>query len=317
MLDGLPVLAVLCGLQCSGKSTAAKKFTTKFDSVSDKWIILSSDAIRAEQPTWDNAAVFNYIHNEINKNLAAGINVLIDATNTTYKARSSIFNCLKVKCTKICHIMNTPFDECMERLKVRNLLKDTHYVPEDVLLRYYQNFEIPFKEEGWDYITFENEIEPLNGINTDLRGKLFGQMLYFDQKCKWHLETLDEHAIMVRQILKLSDLATDELIESATWHDYGKLKTQKPKEKEPNEMCYYRHESVGAYDLMCIPNLFNNAIDVLFYINYHMKGFDAKKSEKTYNKLLKRFGTQKFTQLMLFNNADCNGVVTNEKKYMK
>ena len=150
-----PMLIVLCGLQCSGKSTKAKEFAEEYNAT-----VLSSDKLREEYKNAKNDTIFRILYEKMNDLLAKGIDVVIDATNITIKARKQIFQNLKVDCEKYCHIMNTPYEVCLERLKERNKTDYPHKFDADVIKKYYYSFEIPFEEEGWDYILFENEYLP-------------------------------------------------------------------------------------------------------------------------------------------------------------
>ena len=157
----LPMLYVMCGLQCSGKSTKAKELKKMLDEYGDsdyKTVILSSDEIRKEHPEIanDNNKVFSKLYADMNYFLRFGDNVIIDATNITNKSRRQIFSNLREDCVKCCWIMNTNYDVCLERLRERNKQEDSHKVPEDVLYKYYKSFEVPFYEEGWDNIYIYN-----------------------------------------------------------------------------------------------------------------------------------------------------------------
>ena len=134
-----PMLIVMVGLQCSGKSTKAKHIASGIQAT-----ILSSDKIREEYKNANNDTVFRLLYERMNDLLEKGIDVIIDATNITIKARKQIFQNLKVDCDKCCHIMNTPYEECLKRLKARNKTDYPHKFDADVIKRYYYSFEIPF-----------------------------------------------------------------------------------------------------------------------------------------------------------------------------
>lgn len=296
-------LVVLCGLQCSGKSTIAKEVTK------DDWfVLLSSDQLRKEHPDWDNEKVFKTIHNRMNNLLSLNKNVIIDATNTTVKMRKQIFANLKVNCEKICYIMNTSYEECLKRLKIRNEDHSSHYVPEEVLLKYYYSFEIPFYEEGWDVIKFHSKPDFINSEEFLLRLRMVAST--FDQDNMHHTQCLGDHMNTVRDIL----LLTSEMLgKSGEYHDIGKLFTQTYKPGDPNAH-YYNHANVGAYILMCNCALFypegdefilleEETLDWLFYINYHMHMFNLT-TDKSRKKWQNIFGEEKFKNLEIFNEAD-------------
>ena len=145
-------LIVMCGLQCSGKSTMAKELAKKYDAV-----VISSDSLREHYPSFDNAKIFHTVYMLMNVYLKNGTSVIIDATNTTIKTRKKLFENLKVKdCNKICYVINTPTDECIRRLKQRNLSDYPHKFGEEVILKYSKAYKEPTLEEGFDKIIKDN-----------------------------------------------------------------------------------------------------------------------------------------------------------------
>lgn len=298
-------LIVMCGLQCSGKSTQAEKLSLEHNA-----IILSSDKLRLDFPKAENDFIFRRLYSQMNMALQQGINVIIDATNTTIKMRKQIFQNLKVDCEKICHIMNTPYKVCVERLAKRNASDYPHKFGEDVIKRYYYNFEIPFYEEGWDSIEVENK--PTMKQSVEFCCDLLEQAETFNQNNKHHTQLLGEHMHTVGLLLKEKEVNTN-LEFAGYYHDVGKLFTQTYKEGDPNAH-YYNHANVGTYQMLCNAGCYDicNGFEVydtretlewLFYINYHMHLFNVttKKSEKKWRAI---FGDEKFDNLRLFNEAD-------------
>lgn len=321
-----PMLFVMCGLQCSGKSTQAKEYVKYQDAT-----IVSSDGIREELAKEqnkenifdvDNNLVFRELYKRVNDLLKENKNVVLDATNTTIKSRRQIFENIKVDCYKECHIMNTPYEECLERLRERN--KKGPYIPEDVLERYYKSFEVPFKEEGWDNIVIDREIsyEDSQKWLKEIEDKARD----FDQHNKWHNEKLLQH--MVTTHSKMIDMQFEmretgrydkdeqEMILIATrLHDLGKLYTQ-VFDKE-GQAHYYNHENVGAYEMICNAAIYKykfynyygyiysitDTLRVAFYINYHMKLHQVK-TEKAIKKWKGIFGEKSYNNLKLFEEAD-------------
>ena len=298
-------LYVMCGLQGSGKSTEAKKLVSE-----NKWVLLSSDEMRKEFPDKDNEFIFNKLYERMNEHLSKAESVVIDATNTTIKSRKHILDNVKHECYKLCYIMNTPFNICLERVRNRNNKPNAHNVPEDVVRKYYESFEIPFYEEGWDSIIFYNTL-PERFSRLYLK-QLKEKSKDFDQKNKHHTQLLGAHMDNVRAYME--DKTTDKVLKLAgEYHDVGKLFTQTFKDGDENAH-YYNHANVGAYNLMCyiydIGERYwdywrNDApLRFLFYINYHMKMHDIKK-DKDIAKWRKIFGGDKYDRLKLLYDADC------------
>ena len=322
-----PILLCLCGLQGSGKSTYAKKSKDEFEKYNPgkKCVIVSSDQIRAEHPEiiGDNTKVFNRVYADINQALKRGDCVIFDATNTTIKSRRQIFQRVTEPCKKICYIINTPYNECRERLLKRNQncdriynteigenVPNPFYVPMEILEKYHKSFEVPFYEEGWDDIFIANIISHDESVEN--LGNMIKSTIGFDQHNKHHTQLLNEHLESVaNQLYGINDV----LYEAGYLHDIGKLDTQFYKEGDPNAH-YYSHANVGAYKVLCnymrwftiehtgddILNI-KETLDLIFYINYHMHMYniDSDKAEKKWRAI---FGDEKFNNLVIFNKAD-------------
>lgn len=308
-------LIVMCGLQCSGKSTFAKLLKQNIERVDEKdVIIVSSDNIRKEHPELtDNNKVFKKVYADINYWLRQGCDVILDATNITIKSRKQMFDNVHEPCEKKCLIMNTDYKECLKRLEQRNLDPDSHKVPVEVLKKYRESFQIPFYEEGWDNIQILNKIslEETEAYLKDISQKCRN----FNQNNKHHTQLLGNHLCTVGDYL--SEKTDNEfLIQAGYYHDIGKLFTQLYKPGD-NNAHYYNHENVGTYELLCHCSYYSSllggasacgfvnddTLEWLFYINYHME-FNNIRTEKSYNKRFKIFGKEKMDNLKLFNEAD-------------
>lgn len=305
-----PNLIVMVGLQGSGKSYKSSEIKRELEEqYSDMdTVILSSDRIRFEHPEIanDNSKVFNKLYADMNYFLRNNCNVIIDSTAITIKSRKQIFMNLHEDCHKIAHIMNTPFNLCQLRLFNRNQEGYCdHYVPQDILTRYYQSFEIPFYGEGFDEIVLENEISNKDSDN-NLKFYL-ERSAGFDQHNKHHTQDLGSHMENVgRTLEKLSN--NQMLIKAGYFHDIGKLDTQT--KGEDGNCHYYNHENVGAYNLMCSTAIYidreyelRDTLKWLFYINYHMRLHQVT-TDKAIKKWKSIFGEELYNDLRLFEKAD-------------
>ena len=305
----MTTLIVMCGLQCSGKSTEVKRLSEEY-----KAEVISSDQLRKEHPDWNNDTVFKFLYTRMNNFLSINHNVIIDATNITIKSRRQVFLNLKVDCKKICYVMNTPYNECLRRLKIRNQLPNYHFVPEEVLEKYYQSFEIPFYKEGWDDILIHNIPDyDDSALTLDNLGKA---CIGYNQQNKHHTQDLGQHMVTVGNLLKEWGCEKT-LIDAGYYHDIGKLFTQTL--GKDGDCHYYNHDSVGAYILLCNVGLYNgfNFIDGkeyweydksrtlkwLFYINYHMRLHNVI-TDKSIKKWKEIFGEELYNNLRTFEKAD-------------
>lgn len=304
-----PNLIVMCGLQCSGKSTIAAALSNKFNAK-----VVSSDEIRKQHTDWKNDTIFKFLFQQINSYLQSGLNVILDATNTTIKMRKQIFSNIKYDCKKICYIINIPYHVCQARLFERNKQLDTHIVPMEVLDKYYKSFEIPFYNEGWDLIDFYRHVEA--DFGNSMKQLYLDLAKGYNQQNMHHTQDLGMHMQTVGDVIKQLTI-NKVLIEAAYFHDIGKLFTQTFKPNDPNAH-YYNHANVGAYSALCVAGIFstvcenntvkdvidiNKTLEWLFYINYHMHLYNIK-TEKAERKWHGIFGSENYNNLIILNKCD-------------
>ena len=304
-------LVVLCGLQGSGKSTYAKVSETLHG-----YKIVSSDEVRKEFPDAKNDTVFKIVYKRANELLERGESVVLDATNITIKSRGQIFQNIKATCFKMCIVFNTPYTICVERVKARNEKGDDHFVPLEVLERYYKSFEVPFYEEGWDTICFKNfDIGHKKSYVADMI-KLLDKTNGFNQQNKHHTQDLGTHMLATATRLeKLNPDLDDAVRLGARLHDVGKLFTQSF--GEDGQAHYYSHANVGAYEILSCVNTSVDAsywLDVAFYVNYHMHMYNLN-TEKSIKKWKHIFGKEKFALLEKVHEADMNSHAKGEEKW--
>lgn len=316
-----PNLIVMCGLQCSGKSTRATDILKEIVGNNRDAVILSSDELRKKFKNITDSEVFTRLYFDMNLYLRQGTDVILDCTNTTIKMRQQLFSNIKEDCVKICHIMNSPIEECRERLKKRNKSGYPIKVPMEVLYKYYKSFEVPFYEEGWDsihvdrYFSREESNQYLERIKTLAKD--------FNQQNKHHTQNLLEHMNttakqVAKQVKNLSSMTEEQkaiLIQAAQYHDIGKLYTQTFKDGDENAH-YYNHANAGAYEMLSHWSDYTGNIismddctllevggEVIFFINYHMILHNEMK-ENTLLKYKKLFGKKLFKYLEILYEAD-------------
>lgn len=145
-----PILLSMCGLQCSGKTTKAKELIKKYN-----FKYLCADDYREFYPYWNDNKIFIELYKQMNQFLSQGKNVIIDVTSTTVENRKLLLENIKHECLKYIYIMDTPFEECLKRLEIRNK-KISRQVPIEVLYNYQQDFILPSINEGWDKIFYNS-----------------------------------------------------------------------------------------------------------------------------------------------------------------
>ena len=291
-----PKLFVLVGLSGSGKSTFAQELAEKESAV-----IVSSDGIREEilnnyEDQGHNAEVFNIFHERIRKALKNKQNVIADATNITMKSRRIILtNVRAYDVEKICYVLPKAFEDCIADNKKR-----LHPVPIACLNKQIREFQIPFKEEGWDQIIvkkFPNKMDLY---------KISCEMAKFDQKTPYHNKKLGLHCSDTWELFGKFDYPPY-YSWAVLYHDVGKLYTQSFDKDGIGH--YYGHAEVSSYLMLSyLQTRFNTPVDdkllnMCFLINYHMLPFDWE-TDKTKQRWKEHFGEYKYQMLLDFHECD-------------
>ena len=297
-------LIVMCGVPGSGKSFASEIWKEKSKN---NCKIFSSDKYRElllgdEKCQDNNELVFNTMYRDLVEHLKNGYDAILDATNTTLKSRLKIIDLLKKndlfnKVNKFCYIVNTPWEEC--------LLRDCHRdrtVGHNVIDKFIKNFQCPQYFEGWDLITFD--YFPESGDESHLNSRL-NKMKDFNQENPHHIYSLGEHCNRVKDYyISYNNVRA----KAGLLHDIGKLFTKHF--DEYGIAHYYNHDSVGAYfitshlDLLTTEEERDNALDIIFYVNYHMRAHKDFRTTKAYKKYSQIFGQMRLDNLIEFADAD-------------
>lgn len=139
----------MVGAPASGKSTLAAKLEADAHRYGDELpIILSSDAMRAvigtgEEDQSVSAKVFETLRNTTAYLLSRGHSVIIDATNTTRKARAEF---IAIGRKYKAEVRAAVVKVSIETAKARNM-KRARVVPEHVIDRMFGQFEMPTEGE--------------------------------------------------------------------------------------------------------------------------------------------------------------------------
>ena len=281
---------MLCGLPASGKSYWAKAHRT------DSLTHLSSDELREIYGDYDNNQIFELMHQMTINDLKDGLSVIYDATNLARKHRVAILSEVKHKFPAVfCQII--VFMAPLRKLKERNSHRvGAACVPDEVFQKMLCSFQFPQFCEGWDEIHMDesNEYELVDMANAT----------EFDQMNPHHKLTLWDHSSKARELMK-NHYGDAVMREAAFFHDVGKLYTQTF--DEGGIAHYYGHENAGAY-MYALHAFqlglysFNEILDILFLINYHMRPYQW--SDRTFQKDLQLFGEDKIKKLKLLHFCD-------------
>lgn len=301
----IPVMTMVVGLVASGKSTYAERIARETGA-----IILSSDAIRYElfgdeTDQEHNQKVFQELHKRAKEHLSNGKNVIYDATNISSKRRRAFLGELKkIDCIKVCVIMATPYEQCLENNRNR-----VRQVPEWAIERMYRKWQTPHWFEGWDNIYIEYWDNEYSIYPEDVVGSLMN----FDQQNPHHTLTLGEHLLKTFKLCNVNGLDyadAQNVLNACLIHDCGKpfCQTFKNTKGEPSEIAhYYNHEHVSAYE-----SLFNGYLDtkdiveVSALVTWHMQPYFYEKNdnEKLHNKYKRIWGERFYNMVMTLHRAD-------------
>ncbi len=293
---------MMCGLPASGKSYYAKKVAEKENA-----IIHSSDSLRVElfgdaNECNKNNELFQELHKRIKIDLKSGKNTIYDATNVSWKRRKAFLEELKnIDCEKICYLIATPYEKCLEQNKKRDRV-----VPEHVIKKMYLSFYIPQYYEGWDKINIIwNDDEYAFDVHELFNGE--NGLNKINQDNPSHTLTIGEHCLKCCQICeeKTDDF---ELSFSALYHDIGKRFTKQFKNSkgEATDIAhFYQHHLVSAYDsLFYLKELDDNTIlNIANYIQWHMQIFNIK-TKKAEERFVNLVGQEFYDKLLILHEAD-------------
>ena len=325
-----PLLIIMVGLPGSGKSTKAKELAKAYDCE-----ILSSDNIRqellgSESDQSQNDKVFRLLYQRMNQLLSEGKSVIIDATNTTMKARKRILSECRVDCTKEAYLMVPHIKDCIER----DFLRDRS-VGEEVIYKFERSFQCPQYFEGFDII----ECPEWNFNDFSLRwnskaAELLVKMDHFEQHNPHHIYTVGEHCsrqsnLIVNYCSQQQERGLAKYLPTlrvaGILHDVGKLFTQHFDENGVAH--YYNHDSVGTYYLASHLDLIlqiykgwyrrlpfqQEVLDILFFVNFHMRTHNDFQTPKAQRKYRNLFGDTRFELLTAFGECDRQASGTYDK----
>ena len=159
MNDIIPIVYLLVGIPCSGKTTWVDKyeFTSDIAHISSDYFVEEYADLHSTTYTLvfkDYAATANKLmFDEALESIRQGIDIVWDQTNTTISSRRKKLAMLK-EYHKIAVVFNIPKPEVLaERLESRRHWKE---IPNDVIESMIEKFQEPTKSEGFDDIWFEN-----------------------------------------------------------------------------------------------------------------------------------------------------------------
>ena len=143
-------LIMLIGIQGSGKTTYSKKLMEEYNAK-----VISTDRVRQTCIGIEEKDVFPTVYKLCAEEIKQNHNVILDATHITPKVRKRSFDALdqyEIQYEKVAVYLNTPIEECLRRVEIRNKDPKELFIPLEVIESYGKNLIPPSKEEGFDEI---------------------------------------------------------------------------------------------------------------------------------------------------------------------
>ena len=273
----MPEFIMLIAPAGAGKSTYAR-------SLSDKYIVVSSDAVRKrlygdEAIQGSTNKVFNLVHRDILVGLSDGHDVVLDATNLTEKKRIGLLKQIPVGVTKTAVVIATPPDIIYAQNASRQRV-----VPKEVIFAQLSSFMPPSIDEGFDEIkvvrhgnlTVEDIHKPCIGLVDNSHHKL----------------DVESHMQKTAEMAKKDGLA-EFVVNVLRHHDVGKPATMTI--DEDGERHCYGHHFYGSYLALCA------GLDLVtvWFIAHHMDLYFS-----SIEVLEKKYGSQVAAMLTVINEYD-------------
>ena len=235
-----PKLYFYVGISGSGKTYKA------YEMHSEDAVIIDSDQTReklfGDATCQDqNARVFEHMYRETYECLLRGVSVCYVATNLSAKRRISFLKNIHTRFPGlecICYVINTPIETCYKRNSDR-----TRIVPDYVIGRQIQSFQIPCEAEGWSRIEI---IDNFSASEEYREYTVMRIMKFGSQQNKHHSLSLFDHCTVCGRLAEEKGYG-DTLQQAAYIHDYGKIYTGVRWPDKDDDLHYPNHAQVGAY----------------------------------------------------------------------
>lgn len=280
------------GLPGSGKTFIAHQHEKEY-------VIIDSDEVRARilgdaTDQSQNAKVFDHMFKETCECLARGVSVAYVATNLSMKRRMNLLASLKKKYPDTiyaCALVMAPIDVCHERNSARE-----RSIPTYVIDRMARQFDPPCINEGWTYL---ETIYNYDRNSFPSYCKKYQSIVknYGSQENSHHTLTLWEHCYNCGTFARNADLSND-IIQAAFLHDYGKAFTATRWEKDNyKEIHYPNHAEIGSYLALTM----GYGLHIAQLIRFHMVPYMDETAKKVWRA---RLGEQLWEEIIELHYCD-------------
>lgn len=150
-IKGRPMITVMVGIPCSGKSTWVDSHRDGYDIIlcRDDIVMELSDTEDYNEAfeTVDQKAVDNLFNQRLDDAIASDKNILVDRTHVSKKSRNKLMARVPRKYVKEAVVMLTGWDT----INTRNATRINKSLPQEVLLKMAKGFSIPMFDE-FDFV---------------------------------------------------------------------------------------------------------------------------------------------------------------------
>lgn len=157
----MPTIYMMVGSPCSGKSTYINNTLNNCEIISSDNII--ENIAKEQNKTYSEVfhevnfkdvekEMFEEFKNAIENNK----NIVVDRTNMTIKSRRRFLSNIPKHYIKYAIVFDTDKETIFKRNKER-FEKTGKHIPENVIESFIKNFQMPSKEEGFEYIIIMKE----------------------------------------------------------------------------------------------------------------------------------------------------------------
>ena len=141
----MPFIYVFSGTPGSGKTTLSTKFSSEYNINLYQYDELNRQkSVKLGPPR-------PRLHSLIKESLKNNQDVIVDDLYETKESRIKLISELSdIECEKILVVIQAPLEVCIERDKNRK----SHNLGERTIRQYYNRYQPPSLDEGWDDIIF-------------------------------------------------------------------------------------------------------------------------------------------------------------------
>lgn len=292
---------MLVGPAGAGKST----YTEYLSNWNADLVVVSSDSIRGElfgdeNIQKDPGIVFTECRKRCIEALKSGKDAVLDATNLKRKLRVAFLNDVKNSVGKQhvfaeCVVIAATFECCC----YQNTKRDRR-VPEDVIRKQFNQFQMPLYSEGWDNI----DIFPSSNVQYLLVAERCMGMKHDNPHHKYDIY---DHCMKAASYIDThpcdEDRDTELLYSTMLWHDIGKSYTKVFHDGKGNpteEAHYFQHEAWSAMYSLCETSVGKAfRIQRAQLISLHMMKYQSE-----YQKFIQKWAPEYEKYLAKMNEAD-------------